>query len=1114
MSDRLPFDEPADTAEGRIDARDRAGRERAVDPRFNVVLEASAGTGKTRVLVDRYVNLLRAGVDPSEILALTFTRKAAAEMHERVVLTLRDAAGRGDIPLARWRELRDRTADLAISTIDAFCLSLLREFPLEADLDPGFRVADDTEIPRLVDESLDRTLRICRSLARRDEEVALVFAQLGDRRARSGLASLLNRRIVVPAMLGRYVSRARSDLSVATAARQGATALVGVVEAMRGGLDRFVETGPLHPSFDLFSRRLRALAEAVHASADPDPALVQTTFASAREHFLTKGGHPRKRLPSTFPKGTFASESDWQAHRRLVTGHASDLAEAWLAYRRDLNALVSRGVWRMFRIAEAEYRSTLDGRALVDFSDLLIKTLDLLRQMEEFAQSRFRLESRYHHVLVDEFQDTSRAQWDLVSLLVRAWGEGAGLAHTGPLPPSIFIVGDRKQSIYAFRDADVALFGEASRHIQGLRAEGDVRYTISRSHRAVPRLLAFVNDVCEEVPKVPGRRDGFVYEERDRFPLASSTEAATGGALSIVTGETVEECARSTAAEIDRLVSEGAVVRDRETGLHRPVRIGDIAILFRTRDSHRDYEQALEARGLPAYVYKGLGFFEADEVKDVLALLRFLVEPASDLRAAAWLRSRFVRLSDEGLRRLGPAVAASLGPAAPAAALDPDDDEALWLARQASSRWLAFVDRIPPAELLDRVLNESAYSAELQGPRLTQARENLKKLRATVRRIQNRGYATLARITAHLDRLSLGEEANAVIDASDAVSLMTVHASKGLEFPVVFLVNLWRGTGGGQEPIRVAASDDDDVMVAVGDFQAGTTEEEAAKDREEAKRLLYVALTRARDHLYMGTVVRQGRLHASSGSLAEVLPASLRQAFEAASSGVELVGWAGPSGTVHRIQVVGPAREVSSTRVGRLPATGDRRPADTQVLVDEEVLRIPVTSLVEEPRRADAARGIGSESNQLVGTMVHRLVERAGLDTGRDESSLAEMARSILRTPPGVDVDHPEVLITEMLSVYRTLAGRADIQGLFKSGEVLHEVPFCAVIDGRLVRGSIDCLIRSAADRFTVLEFKTGRPRSEHEHQADLYRRAVEALFPGAVVEGRLVYASHPPSAR
>src|SRR5215213_8942990 len=233
---QLPFDD-VDSVEIRIAERDRAGRERAVDPRFNVALEASAGTGKTRVLVDRYINLLREGVDPSNVLAITFTRKAAAEMRERIVASLTTAAARGEIAPSRWRDLRDRIGDIAISTIDAFCLSLLREFPLEADLDPGFSMADDTEVPRLVDESLDRALRICRAVAGDDERVALVFAQLGDRRARTGLAALLNRRIVAPEVLGRYLAKGPRDLTVQRAALHGASLLLDVFASMRGGLD-------------------------------------------------------------------------------------------------------------------------------------------------------------------------------------------------------------------------------------------------------------------------------------------------------------------------------------------------------------------------------------------------------------------------------------------------------------------------------------------------------------------------------------------------------------------------------------------------------------------------------------------------------------------------------------------------------------------------------------------------------------------------------------------------------------------------------------------------------------------------------------------------------------
>src|SRR4029079_18895085 len=143
---------------------------------------ASAGTGKTSVLVFRYINLLKAGVDPANILAMTFTRKAAAEMRERIIRELKASAERSDFDRARWNDLRDRLGDVAISTIDAFCLSLLREFPLEAGLDPGFEMADETQVPRLLEEAIDRTLEIGRGLVREDDFVRLLFAELRESR--------------------------------------------------------------------------------------------------------------------------------------------------------------------------------------------------------------------------------------------------------------------------------------------------------------------------------------------------------------------------------------------------------------------------------------------------------------------------------------------------------------------------------------------------------------------------------------------------------------------------------------------------------------------------------------------------------------------------------------------------------------------------------------------------------------------------------------------------------------------------------------------------------------------------------------------------------------------
>ena len=310
---------------------------------------------------------------------------------------------------------------------------------------------------------------------------------------------------------------------------------------------------------------------------------------------------------------------------------------------------------------------------------------------------------------------------------------------------------------------------------------------------------------------------------------------------------------------------------------------GDIAILFRSRDSHREYEAALDRRGVSTYVYKGLGFFDADEIQDAIALLRFLAEPTSDMRAAAFMRSRILRLSDRAVASLGPRLAQALTAVEPPQAgetLDVEDRAVLARVRDALPRWLAQVDLVTPADLLDAVLRETAYAFEIRGPRRQQARENLKKLRALVRRIQNRGYATLARIADHLEQLALGDESNAVIDALDAVNLMTVHASKGLEFPIVFVVNLGRGTGGPRAPIRVLHDGRGAPSVAIGDFESEADEDTPAREREETKRLLYVAVTRARDRLYLSGVVKKGTFKAGPGSLGGVLPRSITARME------------------------------------------------------------------------------------------------------------------------------------------------------------------------------------------------------------------------------------------
>jgi ATP-dependent helicase/nuclease subunit A len=653
----------------------------------------------------------------------------------------------------------------------------------------------------------------------------------------------------------------------------------------------------------------------------------------------------------------------------------------------------------------------------------------------------------------------------------------------------------------------VAVLQEAGRYIDALRPDASARKSIARSFRAVPELLQFVNDVCVEMAQPGVRPDEFTYTDRDRFPASDESVSRQGPAIGIAVAEQPEQCAAAVADEVVRILRE-ETVRDRQTGVARQARPGDIALLFRSRASHREFERELELRAVPTYVYKGLGFFDADEIKDATALIRYLANPESNLRAAAFLRSRFVRLSDAALASLAPRIADSiLHVETPAAMAQFDDEDRSVLAhlRAEVHGWLGLTDRVPPADLVEHILDASAYAFETRGARRAQAWENLKKMRGLVRRIQNRGYATLTRIADHIESLTAGDESNAVIEALDAVNLMTVHAAKGLEFPVVFVVNLAKGASGPPKPVRVIVDGEGgEPSVSVSPFVSETDEAERDRERQETRRLLYVAMTRARDRLYLSTTLKDGVMRPGPGSLGDVLPESVKALFSRAATQfneLDSVAWTGISGRSYQCRLCRAAAPAEATALSQLstPVSDHfRNRAD-----DTPATRVPVLKWLAPADTTPVADGV--ETSALAGTLVHRLLKRVLVsDLPVDETAAADL----LTVEERASIPDPDALVHQAVTACARIRALPGIPELLQNGRVRFELPFSYKVDAALIlRGAIDCVVERPDGSVMILEFKSGRPRASHEAQLDVYLRAARALFPGRSVDGRLVYA-------
>lgn len=994
-------------------------------------LVAGAGAGKTHRLVEHYQGLLEQGLEPSQIVAITFTDKAATEMRQRIGTKV-------------GPELAAKLAWAPISTIHGFCASLLRDFGLALGLDPEFRVLDADEFSRLLMETIAEVLR--QGLKERDPALGRLLADFN----LSGKGGLQER------LAGLNGQLATMGLSPEQAAR--ATALAHAADLASG-----------HDLLPAMDRLLPGLSDLVaQGKAKADKAYGRKIIALLSEWEGLRAGLFRNPPEAwALARTRELCAGNWYAANaiRQELATALDLYEALAAI--PAAAQAAEDLLSLAAKLETSLSRELTRRAALGFDALLTLARDLLRDHPEvLTQCR----GRWRALLVDEYQDVNPVQNQLVELL-------AGLGHDPAPeadPPALLVVGDRKQSIYAFRGAEVAeLANLAGRLEQG---EGKVE-PLGLNWRSHPALVEFFNRLFGQVlqpgaarehapqsfvafnswdhqtpaGKKPGDPNEVVVELLDCQDLISEDRPSAATLCAVE--------ARVMAAYLRRLLDQ-----DR----YHP---GQVAVLLRRMTQVGVYEEALRRAGVDYYTVRGRGFFACQEVGDLAHALRAILDPHDEIALAAWLRSPLVGLSDESLLALahphppGRAGlhAGLLGGAPLPAWCGAAQQTRLAGARRTLDSLGPLARRLHPAELITLLLEDSDLLPVLMGTSAgEQKTANLRKLLESARQpggVLAGGMEAFARGLAGLvadppqdpQAPLLGEEAR-------VVRLMSVHQAKGLEFPVVVLPDLASQGGGQGGPPELGP--DGETALAPPHPESGAPakpplyqrlrrREQAREEAEEARKF-YVACTRAEDRLVLLLSPGRNQDKGWAGWARELVAADPAARLINAAS-LPLAGEAEPTALAGAWKEDLPREAGPALEEARALLTRVRRPAARLSLVRESVSglenyltcpRLYVltqrlgldTALIPRPGKVNG----GAPRAVELGSLVHRLMEVTDFTQG---PAGLEAALAALQPDPD--------LAAQALSLAARLWD-TELPGMLASvPEPGRELPFCLRLPGQ-----------------------------------------------------------------
>jgi ATP-dependent helicase/nuclease subunit A len=838
------------------------------DLNHHIFLSAGAGTGKTRVLVERYLNVLRQRrAEVSEMVAVTFTEKAANEMKSRLRIEMPTLQPH----VSDWQRHLRALENAPISTIHSFCARILREHAIVAGVDPQFAVLDEVDAVILLEETLDEFMR---HRLREDNEAALLT--LVRAWGFSPTWSLLRERMsdyeqalpcleVMPSEKQSLLNAWRA--AVENEQRECLHALLNDARWTEA-LDVLRSIQPRNPNDAAAQQRARILECAARAS---DETLSITERAQA---VLEIYGNAKRNVGQ---QKNWRSKEDLAAVReafkplralseQLVKQVGSDRNPNVDERAADLSIAFAQEL----RHALSAYNRAKRERSVLDFSDLQILVRNLLRDHPDVREP---YQQRFKFIMVDEFQDTNALQKEMIWMLAGTKGLGLRVegSPTMDAQPStlLFIVGDIKQGIYRFRGADVSVFNETAREFQ--RDPQCRVLELTTNFRTQHSLVEFFNEVFAH-PAVMGGSEGKALYEASYAPMtAHRADESDGAHVEWLLVKKSEDAEEEQNAEALREVEANAIAQRITELVNAGANYGDIALLFAAMTDVAIYENALRRHDVPYYIVAGSSFYRQQEIKDVLNFLNVLENAHDEIALVGVLRSPFFAVSDETLywlchpRERGSLYERMVNDST----IPPEEQDKLRRAAQLVASLREVKNRLRLSQLLNLILERTGYTAVLLTQFMgEQMASNVRKLVDMARAFEvgngRRAVPSLQNFIAHIGEFIRAEmresEAATQEEESNVVKLLTIHRAKGLEWSTVFVPDLARQ----RRPVSAtvlahprlgfaAQVENDEGKLTPPSIAQVIRKEENRMDIAEHRRLLYVALTRARDRLILSS---------------------------------------------------------------------------------------------------------------------------------------------------------------------------------------------------------------------------------------------------------------------